>query len=435
MQLTIWRQAVYLACALAVATPAIALARQAEGAQAQPAAAQPSAPGAIRIFLDCNFSCDETYIRSEVTFVDYVRDRTESDVHVLVTTQDTGGGGTEFTLKFIGLGRFAGTEQTLRYVSPQTATSDERRRGMTEVLKQGLVRYVAESPLAPRLKISLAPAADGKGQTTPASDPWNLWVFRSSLGGSLNGEESSSGKSVRGSFSANRTTEQWKLSFSAHANYRDSRFDLGEGEVFNTVSRSFESTALTVKSLGQHWAAALVGTTSVSTFLNQDLRIRVAPGVEWNYFPYSENTRRRLTVQYSVGFNSFNYEEETIFGKLSERLPDHRLRATLSLRQPWGNAFVSSRFSQFLSDPGKYSLSTFGETSVRLFKGFSFDVFGEIVRTRDQLYLQRGGATTEEILVQQRQLLTGYQYFVNFGISYSFGSIFNNVVNPRFDGF
>ena len=34
----------------------------------------------------------------------------------------------------------------------------------------------------------------------------------------------------------------------------------------------------------------------------------------------------------------------------------------------------------------------------------------------------------------QRQLLTGYQYFFNFGINYSFGSIFNNIVNPRFGG-
>jgi hypothetical protein len=36
------------------------------------------------------------------------------------------------------------------------------------------------------------------------------------------------------------------------------------------------------------------------------------------------------------------------------------------------------------------------------------------------------------VLTQQRQLQTGYRYFTNFGISYRFGSIFNNVVNPRF---
>ncbi len=91
-------------------------------------------------------------------------------------------------------------------------------------------------------------------------------------------------------------------------------------------------------------------------------------------------------------------------------------------------------FSQYLTSPSKYSVSAFGSASVRLFKGFSFNVFTNLSRTRDQIFLPRGEASTEEILVRQRQLATGYRYFVNFGISYSFGSIFNNIVNPRFGG-
>ena len=54
--------------------------------------------------------------------------------------------------------------------------------------------------------------------------------------------------------------------------------------------------------------------------------------------------------------------------------------------------------------------------------------------TRDQFYLRRAGATPEEILVRQRQLATGYRYYTQFSVSYSFGSIFNNIVNPRFGG-
>ena len=107
----------------------------------------------MRIFLDCP-SCDENFIRTEVTFVNYVRDRTAADIHVLVTTQPTGGGGTEYTLRFIGLGRFDGENQTLTYTAPQTATDDERRRGVTSRLELGLVRYVAESPIASRLDVT-----------------------------------------------------------------------------------------------------------------------------------------------------------------------------------------------------------------------------------------------------------------------------------------
>ncbi len=39
---------------------------------------------ALTVFLDCD-RCDDDYIRREITFVNYVRDRTESQVHLLIT--------------------------------------------------------------------------------------------------------------------------------------------------------------------------------------------------------------------------------------------------------------------------------------------------------------------------------------------------------------
>lgn len=122
------------------------------------------------------------------------------------------------------------------------------------------------------------------------------------------------------------------------------------------------------------------------------------------------------------------------FDKLSERLIDHRVGALFSMLQPWGSASAEVTFSQFLDKRDNYNVTAFGQTNVRLFKGLSFNTFATISRTRDQLYLPKAGATTEEILVRQRQLATSYQYSLNFGIAYSFGSIFNNVVNPRFGG-
>jgi len=41
------------------------------------------------------------------------------------------------------------------------------------------------------------------------------------------------------------------------------------------------------------------------------------------------------------------------------------------------------------------------------------------------------GATPEEIIARQQALATHYSYFTGFGLSYTFGSIYNNVVNPR----
>jgi hypothetical protein len=71
---------------------------------------------------------------------------------------------------------------------------------------------------------------------------------------------------------------------------------------------------------------------------------------------------------------------------------------------------------------------------IRLFKGLSFNTYGSVERLHDQIYLPKAGATPEEVLVQRRQLATSYSYYISFGVSYSFGSIHNNVVNSRFTG-
>ena len=46
------------------------------------------------MFLDCN-GCYLDFLRTEVAFVDYGRDRTEADVHLLITRAETGGGSIE----------------------------------------------------------------------------------------------------------------------------------------------------------------------------------------------------------------------------------------------------------------------------------------------------------------------------------------------------
>ena len=268
----LWAVVVFVAFGLLAAT---------SEAAGQAASAPRASP--IRIFLDCNFSCDEDFLKREITFVDYMRDRRDADVHVLVTTQETGGGGTEYTLKFIGLGSFAGVEQTLRYASPQTATADERRKGIAEVIKLGLVRYVSEAPQSQRLKVTFSPE-EGGAKPAGQKDPWNLWVFRTNVGGSFNGEESNTNHSLRGSASANRTTDDWRLSFAANADYRSETFQLNDAETFVSVTRNSGGDATIVKSLTQHWSAGLLGNAQSSTFLNYDLRLRIAPGLDTTFF-------------------------------------------------------------------------------------------------------------------------------------------------------
>lgn len=392
-------------------------------------------PGPLRVFLDCHDQgCDFDYFRTEIPYVDYVRDRTAASVHVLVTTQATGGGGREFTFNFIGLRDLAGVSDTLKYVSAQGATPDDLRKGALRTVKLGLVRYLARTPAAERLLVSYVEAPAGSAaKAAPTRDPWNYWVFRARANGNFNGESSQRFSNLGASFSANRVTKAWKLENSVRMNYSESKFTFSNGTDYASYSRANGVSHLAVKSLSDHWSAGERISTNSSTYQNMRRSFRFAPAVEYDLFPYSQSTSKQLTFQYSVGINSFHYRDTTIFGKIREVRPDETLSASLSMTQPWGSMSGSIQGSNYLDDFSKRRLELFNSMNARLFKGFSFNMFGSLSLVRDQISIAKGKATDQEILLQRRQLATSYHYFVGIGLTYTFGSIFNNVVNPRFE--
>ncbi|MEJ7813276.1 MAG: hypothetical protein WKG32_22895 [Gemmatimonadaceae bacterium] len=390
-----------------------------------------------RVYVDCqSFFCDFDFFRTEIAFVDYVRDRQVADVHIFITTQQTGGGGTQFAITFIGQRQFAGTTDSLAYTSRQTDSQDVVRRALARVLKLGLVRYVARLPIAERIQISYAVPQQGAGAATTASsarDPWNYWVLRVRGNGNFNGEKTSKFTNLSGSTSANRTTQAWKINLSLNGSYGESRFRLSSG-TFTNYTHSYGGNGLVVKSLGDHWSAGVTASANSSTFLNQDASLRVAPAVEYNVFPYAQSTRRQLTLRYALGASSVNYREQTIFNKTVETLYDENLVASLSVRQPWGSVETSVEGGHYLHNLDKYHGSVFTSMDLRLIKGLSLNLFGSVSSIRDQLYLSSRGVTDEEALVRARQRATSYRYSAFVGLGYTFGSIFNNVVNPRFGG-
>jgi len=398
------------------------------------AAQQRAAAGTIELFFDCqgNGCYDLDFYRREIPWVNWVRDRESSDVHVLVTTQRTGGGGLESTLSFIGRRNFEGQDQVLLVHTAGDATEDEIRTAQVVRLKLGLARYLAATPMAERLKITQEgpPGAAGHDIKGPVHDPWDSWVFRINANGNLNDESSYSSRSLNTSVSANRITEAWKLTLSGRYSDRSETYDLSGGE-YTSDWVDWNTNFLVAKSLDDHFSAGIRGGAGRSTSLNEDSRWNLAPVVEFDVFPYAESSRRALTLQAFVDVRHWNYDEETIFFRTSETRSAAGLVGSLSFNQPWGQASVSLLHSRYFYDPEKYQASIGGYSEFRVFKGFSVNVFGSYSRIRDQLYLSAAGATDEEILVQQRQLETDHRFRMSFGVTYRFGSIFNNVVNPR----
>ena len=199
--------------------------------------------------------------------------------------------------------------------------------------------------------------------------------------------------------------------------------------------RRFGTSGLLVGSLGSHRAVGVRGSLSSATFQNIDQSWYLAPAIEYNYnvFPYAESTRRLLTLQYSAGVRSFDYDTETVFGKLSERRAAQLVSAALTMRQRWGTVGTGLDGASFLPALRYNNVNGWGNVDLRLHRGLSLNLTADLTSVRDQLYLPRGQATTEEILVRQRQLETRYQYLYTFGLSYTFGSIYSPVVNTRIE--
>jgi len=407
------------------------------------AAQQPGPPptppdsATIGVFLDCQtwVGCDLDHARREIPFVNWMRDRQDADVHVLVTSQETGGGGYETTLTFIGLRRFSDEADTLTYVSRNTDTDAEVREAVTRLLKLGLTRYLLRTAVAPRLDLAYRPPAGGaRGVASPESDPWNFWTFRIRAGGYLSGEQQQNSRSFNGSIGANRTTEGFKIDASVYGNASRSSYTLSDSSEYVSTSESYSADVLGVWSLGDHWSLGGTASANRSTYSNLDLGISGGPALEYNIYPYAESTRKILTIMYSVELAYFNYEEITVTGRMEETRPRHQLQVGVQVQQPWGQVYGTVSGTQYLHDLSVHRIDTYAGFTLRIFRGLELNVYASFARIKDQFGLPAAGLSDEEILLQRRALETDYRYSTNFSLSYRFGSKFANVVNPRMGG-
>ncbi len=385
--------------------------------------------GPLRVFLDC-WRCDMDHFRREVAFISYVRDRMDAQLHVLVTSQETGAGGSEYTFNFIGLREFLERDDTLYFASRPDDTDDETRDDLIRTFKLGLVPFIASTEIGRRLDVTYR-GPRGEEAVLQVDDPWDLWVFNLRAGGELEGESSETSGSFDGSFSASRTTEELKMDFRASGDWSSRTIDFGEGEESTYTSREYELEGLSVWSLSPHWSAGVSASASGSTRQNQDLAMRGGPAVEYNYFPYAESTRRQITFLYKVELASFDYEEITLFEKTSETRPTHSLEIGAAFNQPWGELDVSLEGSNYLDDFEQHRLESFARFEIRLFRGLSLDIMGSAARVKDQIYEPLEDIPVEDILLRRRELGTDYEYSIEVGFNFTFGSVFNNVVNPR----
>ena len=394
-------------------------------AQTEKKAADEAGPNLPRVFMEGE-ACDLPFIQSQISFVNFVRELSQAQIHVLVTATEREAW-KEYTLSFKGQKEFLGDDDVLKYQAKSTATPDEAKIGLVQILKLGLMRYVGKTPVSGRVSVDFL----DKVKPTSVEDKWKFWVFSLSVDSLLSGEQAYSNGMYFGSFSANRVTPEMQIRLSVSAMHLENSYNY-EDDMIKSASDGQTFQSLGVRSLNDHWSVGGYFAVNSSTYSNVKLNVSPAPAVEFDLFPYSESPRRQFRFLYRLNFSSVAYREETIYLKTREKLWQQSLSATLELVQKWGTISTSLEGAAYLHDFDKNHLELWGEISLRLFQGFNFNMHGSYSKIHDQLSLPRAGASYEDILLRRKQLATTFDYFFSVGLSYTFGSTKSKVVNPRF---
>ena len=391
-------------------------------AQETPSKSDTLRKDALNVFMSAS-----NYVKKEIPYVNYVRDIKDAGVYILTTNQGTGSGGQMYTYFLVGQNENEGMRDTLSFVTAPDETEDETRIKEVRTLKMGLMRYVAKTPLSKYMNISFSePLSE-----TVSSDKWDSWVFRTALNGFLDGQKLTKSTQLFGNISANRITKDWKINSRVNYNYGKDVFDTIGGFI-TSENKSKSANVLIVKSLTEHWSYGGSANIGASSYNNQKMLLSIMPAIEYDIFPYSESTRRQLRILYRAGYNYVTYVDSTIYDKTRESLWQQSLTAAYEVVQKWGSVNVTLGYSNYLHDLSKDNISLDGFIELRIAKGLSVSFGGGASIIHDQLALVKGGASTQEVLLRRKELETQYRYFTFFGFTYTFGSIYNNVVNPRF---
>jgi hypothetical protein len=391
-----------------------------------------------KVFIECTnmWLCDFDYLRTELSMVDFVRDRFIADVHVQVNTQYTSSGSEQNTIIFKGQNTFLNQDDTLTYFNESTLSDDDKRKNMVKSVTLGLIKYILHTEAANNIIITYNKPADADDTLSlqQQKDPWNYWIMSLGANGFFDGDANYVSQRIYGYICADRETEKTKTNVGLSYNYRKNKFVISDEETVVTGNPQTNAYINYITKINQHWGYGIFTSYTKSEFSNYDIKLSLIPKVEYDVFKYKDFNSQRLVLSYGLGVQYNNYKDTTIFYKTEETLLVQDASIISSFTKPWGNINIGAFYKSYLYDLTKYSLSFSGAVNWNIFKGFKFAVGGSYDITRNLIQLSNQGATRDEVLLQQKQLNSQYCYFIGVGISYQFGSKFNNYINPAFKG-
>ena len=384
------------------------------------------------VYLDCGYGCDLDYMKKELSFVDFYIDPNSVNVHIIVSSEVSGNGGSQITFRFIGRDVFDGVSNSLTLMVPPNSTLDYKRKEYVKIIQKGLYPYVIQTTESKNVQINYT-KEDTSVVLVEEEDKWNNWVFRMGANGYVIGEEGYSNKNYGGRLTVNRITKKSKFTSSFNLSNSITEYDYDDYS-FTSKRKTLNINSTYVLSLNKKLSTGLKSNFIQSTYSNLDYGLTLSPCIEYNFYPYSESSEHRFSVLYGISTTFNDYTDTTVYLKTNEVYPSQLLDIQYNNYQTWGSVELGVSGKQIidLDDMKKYNVGLWGSVDVNIAKGLILNMYYSLDFDRAQIELPGGGATYEETILRQRELESGYYFYTSFGISYTFGSMKNNVVNPRF---
>ena len=380
----------------------------------------------IKVFLSCN--CDYQYIIQNTQLFDYVRDRTLSDIEVFIFDIRNASGGIKYSIEFKGKNEFNSKENKISTDISQNLTLKESRDALLKTYKLGMVFFLQNTPFQEKMEVTFDNYKDPSIE--PLSDQWKNWIFEVSGSFNFQDEKSINEKQYNLAFEIDRVTEKWRVR-SDIGFWRSVKFFKGEEENYSSERERSYLTGSIVRSISNHFSTGIFGSFETDTYTNYKSFYNFSPALEYNLIPYKEVLTREVTFAYKIGYNLYEYFEETLYGFNKQNLFNQSLTLNVRFREKWGNIYSYLVASQFIDQPDLRRLTLNNNLNLRVFRGLSVRLSGSFQLIRDQINLPKGETSIEDLLLRQRQISTDYQNRISLGLSYTFGSIFNNIVNTR----
>ena len=379
----------------------------------------------VKVYLNC--PCDDDFIKQNTLLFDYVRDRTLSDIEVFVFEITNAGGGRNYSFEYKGKNDFKNMSNQISIDIPSNLTFVEAREQLLKTFKLGMVYFLQNTPFNNQLEVTFI---NEKYDPEESFDQWKNWVFEVSGSFNFENEKSIKEEEYNLGLEVDRVTEMWRIR-SDFGISRSVKFFSGDNQNYNSERQSTSFSGSVVKSLSNHFSTGIFGSYLNDTFRNYKSFLNFSPALEYNFIPYSEVLTREITLAYKVGYNFYEYFEKTIYGFLDQKMFNQSLTLNLRYREKWGSIYSYLVASQFLDQPDQNRLTLNNYINLRILRGLSLRISGNFQLIRDQINLPQGQASIEDLLLRQRQISTNFQNRISLGLSYTFGSIFNNIVNTR----